>query len=190
MSRFGRGPNGRALKADGTERKARVTLTPEEKIAQIAELEKKAYAGIGRKILASAEGFDGFISGLGTFKRWVKECKSFSDEDKRAARRAYYQAQIDAIDAKGEIAEDWLPGAEEAMEVISSLYSSLGEGYQALVKDGQANPENIAAMIAANLGDPVKEIVESANDPDNDPYQDYRRGAADNEEGAEDNDSL
>ena len=190
MAIHGYGPNGRALKKDGTERKARKTLSPAEKIAQIQEMERRAYGSIGRKILAAADTFRAFNSGLATFKKWVRDCRAYSDAEKREARRAYFQAQIDAIDAKGEIAENWLPGADSAIKVISDLHSSIGEGYQALVKDGNATPENIAAMISEHLSDEVRQIVESANDPDSDPYADYRRGSNSDENSDEDSDTL
>lgn len=189
-ARFGRGPNGRALKADGTERKARATLSPEEKMAQIEQLERNMYAGIGRKILAAAPNMGAFVSGLGTFKRWVRECVSFSDAEKRTARRAYYQAQIDAIDAKGVIADTFLPDSAAAIETINGLYSAIGEGYQTLSKAKNITEETVGAMIADLISEDVREIVEDSNDPDNDPYADYRRGASDEDTTDEDSDTL
>jgi hypothetical protein len=187
-ARYGYGPNGRALKKDGTERKARRTLSPEEKILQLAEMEKKAYSGIGRKVLDGADSLSGFNSGLAIFKGWVREAKSVADVDKREARRAYLQAQIDALDSKGAIAEDFLPGAADAIESVNGLYARIGKGYQALVNSGDATPENVAEMIRENISEDVRDIVESANDPDNDPFRDYRRGSE--SEDTDDDDSL
>jgi hypothetical protein len=187
-ARYGYGPNGRALKKDGTERAARRTLSPEEKIAQLAEMEAKAYGGIGKKILSGSEDMSGFNSGLAIFKGWVREARAVADEDKREARRAYLQAQIDALDSKGAVAAEFLPGAGEAIEVVNGLYSRIGKGYQALVNSGEATPDNVAAMIREQISDDVLEIVESANDPDSDPFGEFRRGAG--EEDTEEDDTL
>jgi len=189
-TKFGRGPNGRALRKDGQERKARRTLSPEEKIAQLREMEARAYAGIGRKILESAENMAGFTSGLAIFKRWVRECKSVGDAEKREARRAYYQRQIEMLDAKGEAAENFLPDAEDAIAVINGLYSRIGENYQTLVKSGEATPDNIAAIIAGEIDADVRDIVESANDPQNDPLREFRRDSEDDSQNSEDDDTL
>lgn len=186
--KFGRGPNGRALKKDGTERKARRTLTPEEQIAQLAEMEKKTYSSIGKRVLAGCEDMSGFNSGLAIFKGWVREARAVADEDKREARRAYLQAQIDALDSKGEIAAEFLPGAADAIDAVNGLYSRIGKGYQSLVNSKDATPENVAAMIRENISDDVRDIVESANDPDSDPFGEYRRGAQ--SEDSDDDDTL
>jgi hypothetical protein len=187
----GRDPvTGRAFKADGTVRKERRTLTPEEKIAQIREIEKRAFSTIGQKILSAAGKFSGFVTGLGIFRAWIREARSYGDAEKRAAKRAYYQRMIDTLDAKGEIANNFLPSAADAISTVDGLYSRIGEGYQALVKSGQATPENIEALISENIGDDVREIVESANDPDNDPFGDYRRDAEPNVTATEDSDTL
>ena len=189
-SRYGYGPNGRALKKDGTERKARRTLTPEETIAQLAEAEARAYAGIGRKILTAADSLSGFNSGLAIFKRWVNECKSVASEDKREARRAYLQAQIDMLDSKGAVAESFLPGAQDAIEVINGLYSRIGREYQALVKSGDTSPASVAEMIRGEISDDVLEIVESANNPETDPLRDFRRDSGEEDTDGEDSDTL
>jgi hypothetical protein len=186
--KFGYGPNGRALKKDGTERKARRTLSPEEKIAQLAEMEKKAFSGIGRKVLSGSEDLAGFNSGLDIFKGWVREARTVADAEKREARRTYLQSQIDALDSKGAIAEDFLPGASDAIDAVNGLYSRIGKGYQTLVKSGNATPENVSAMIRENISDDVRDIVESANDPENDPFRDSRKDSE--SESSEDDDTL
>ena len=189
-ARYGYGPNGRALKKDGTERKARRTLTAEETIAQLVEAEARAYSGIGRKILAGSDTLAGFNSGLSIFKGWVNEAKSVSDEDKRNSRRAYLEAQIAALDSKGEIAEEFLPGAAAAIDTINGLYSRIGREYQGLIRDGLNTPENVSDMISAQITPEVRAIVEDANSPDNDPFHDFRRGSNSEADDSADDDTL
>ena len=186
MAIHGYGPNGRALKKDGTERKARTKLTVAEKMAKAQEMVRNAYASAGRDILVKCD--SALNEGLAKIKGWAREATSFSTEEKRAAKRAFYEAKIAEIDAKGEIAEGWLPGISDALETISNLYSAIGEGFENLGPG--ATDEDIREMITDLVSEDVREIIESGNNPDADPYADYRRGAREEDTSGEDNDTL
>lgn len=186
-TKYGRGPNGRALKKDGTERKARSNFTAAEKARQIREMTLKANATIGKKVLASAEGISQFTDGLAIFRKWVSDCKAVGTPEKREARRAYLQAQIDALEEKGAVAEEFLPGAEAAIEAIESLHADIGSAYVELMDAGAVTEDSVSEILQNVISDEVKQIVESANDPENDPLRKFRRGS-DSE--SEDSDTL
>ena len=131
---YGRGPNGRAIRKDGTERKERRTLTPAERLAQLSQATINARASIGRTVFATLPDMGKFVSGIGTFRRWIRDARSYATEDARNARRAYFQRQLDTIDAKGEAADTWLPGADKAISTISGLYQNIGEAFEVLPK--------------------------------------------------------
>lgn len=186
-TKFGRGPNGRALKKDGTERKARRNLSPAEKARQIREMTQKANATIGKKVLADADGISEFSEGLAIFRKWVSDCKAVGTPEKRAAKRAYYEAQIAALEDKGAAAEAFLPKAEAAIEAIESLHTKIGEAYLSLMDEGNVTPEAVSEIIQSVISEDIKAVVESANDPENDPLRNFRRGS-DSE--SEDSDTL
>jgi hypothetical protein len=190
---FGRGPNGRALRRDGTERKERRTLTAAERISQLAAQTEAAHASIGRSIFNKLPGMSAFVSGIGTFRRWIRDARAYSTEEARAARRAYFQRQLDIIDAKGEAAEAWLPNSEKVAETISGLYRNIGNGIEAFIAKHERVPNDAEAseIISKYLSDDVKELVEKANDPANDVFVGFRRGDDDGtEDTEEDADTL
>ena len=92
---YGRGPNGRAIRKDGTERKERRTLTTAERLAQIAQQTINARAAIGRAIFNALPGMTRFVSGIGTFRRWIRDARSYASADARKARREYFQRMLD-----------------------------------------------------------------------------------------------
>lgn len=174
---FGRGPNGRALKRDGTERKARITLSPAERLAKIAEDNQKAYASLGRKILSDVPGMAAFLSGLGTFRKWLRDARAYSTEDARNSRRAYFEAQLRMIDEKGERAVSWLPNAEKAEKALSNFAASIGKEIMEATQKGETlSVEFLQGVISSHLSDDVREIVESGNDPEQDVFHGLRRG--------------
>jgi len=176
---YGRGPNGRAIRKDGTERKERRTLTPAERLAQLSQATINARASIGRTVFATLPDMGKFVSGIGTFRRWIRDARSYATEDARNARRAYFQRQLDTIDAKGEAADTWLPGADKAISTISGLYQNIGEAFEAFIlKNGrEPNPAEGSEIVNRYLSPDVRQVVEDANDPDNDPFHDFRRDA-------------
>jgi len=176
---YGRGPNGRAIRKDGTERKERRTLTPAERLAQLSQATINARASIGRTVFATLPDMGKFVSGIGTFRRWIRDARSYATEDARNARRAYFQRQLDTIDAKGEAADTWLPGADKAISTISGLYQNIGEAFEAFIlKNGrEPNPVEGSEIVNRYLSPDVRQVVEDANDPDNDPFHDFRRDA-------------
>lgn len=189
---FGRGPNGRALRKDGTERKERKNLSPLERIEAVKEIARKAYASIGRGIFGKMKGLQKFVSGIGTFRRWIREAQAFSTEEKRAERRAYHERQIALIDEKGRRAAAWLPGAEKAKNAISGLYASIGEAMENFVKENGRAPtdEEVSNIVGTFLSDDIRKIVEDANDPANDVFVGLRRGDDVEESNYDDNDTL
>jgi hypothetical protein len=187
---FGRGANGRALRKDGTERKERRTLTAAERLAQLQEQTLSAHASIGRSVFGTLPGMTAFVSGIGTFRRWIRDARSYATEKVRAERRAYFQSQIDLIDAKGERAEVWLPKADKAVAVISGLYQNIGTAIQAFIAKNGREPTSAEceSFVTQYLSEDVKKVVEDANNPDNDVFAGLRRGDTDDD--TEDNDTL
>lgn len=186
---YGRGPNGRAIRKDGTERKERRVLTPAERIAQLAAAAISTHTSIGRATFGTLPGMSKFVSGIGTFKRWMRDARSYATEDARNARRAYFQRQLDTIDAKGDAAESWLPGADSAVATISGLYQNIGKDVEDFVRKNGREPNATEgeAIVSRYLSPEVRKVVEDANDPDNDPFHDFRRDA--DTEDAEDTDA-
>lgn len=175
----GRGPNGRALKSDGTERKARTTLSKEERLAKMNAQKKSLMATIGRDILAAAGNeMAAFVSGIANFRRYVREARAYATEESRAARRAYFEAQIALIEAKGAAAEKYLKGAEKAAQAISDLMENIGEEVYAFNEDTGRMPggKEITDMISSHISAEVRKIVEEANDPAKDVFHGLRRG--------------
>lgn len=184
---LGRGANGRALRKDGTERKERRTLTAAERLAQLAAQTNAARASIGRSIFRALPGMSDFVSGIGTFRRWIRDARAYSTEEARNVRRAYFQRQLDLIDAKGAAAESWLPGADKAAGTISGLYQNIGTDIEAFVKANGREPSATEAegMVSKYLSEDVRKIVEDANNPENDVFAGFRR-----DDGADDSDDA
>lgn len=175
----GRGPNGRALKSDGTERKPRATYSGAERLAILAAQRKAAMANIGREILSAAGNeMAAFVSGIANFRRYVREARAYATEDSRAARRAYFEAQIALIEAKGKAAEKYLDGAEKASEGITRLMENIGADVSAFTeKNGRMpNGKEVNEMISAHISSDLRKIVEEANDPAKDVFHGLRRG--------------
>jgi hypothetical protein len=175
---FGRGENGRALRKDGTERKARVVLSPAERLLKAQEDRLAAYASVGKNVFAEVKGLENFVSGIGIFRRWHREARAYATEDARNARREYFQRQLEMIEEKGTRAENWLPSAENAAGIISDLYSKIGKDVESFVTDNKRMPNDaeITAIVSKYLTEDVKEVVEGANDPDNDVFAGLRAG--------------
>lgn len=189
---YGRGANGRALRKDGTERKERRTLTPAERIAALADAQKKVNASIGRSIFGSIPGMAKFVSGIGTFRRWIRDARSYATAEARAVRREYYQRMLDTIDAKGAAAEAWLPKAEKAVSLISGLYQNIGQEITAFMDKNGREPtaEETEEFVTKYLSDDVRKIVEDSNNPENDVFHGFRRGDSDGAEDTEDDETL
>jgi hypothetical protein len=180
------------LKKDGTERKERKTLSAAEQLAQLAERANSARASIGRKIFSALPGMTRFVSGIGTFRRWIRDARSYATDAARAVRRAYYQRMLDTIDAKGKAAESWLPNAEKAVGTISSLYQNIGAAIEAfMLKNGrEPSADESEAIVSQYLSDDVRKIVEDANDPANDVFHGFRRDDVTEDTAEDDDDTL
>lgn len=183
--KYGTDPvTGRALNKDGTVRKKRRKLSPAEKAAQARRAVVDAAKSLGRDALREVKSLAGFLSGIGTFRKWTKDAVSFSTPEKRAAKRAYYEAQIAAIESKGEAAEAWLPDTDAVDTALATFESDVGEAIMAFIDDNGRAPDDseAEAIVREFLNDDVKELVEGCADPDNDPFRDYRRGATDTDD--------
>lgn len=175
----GRGPNGRALKKDGTERKARVSLSGSERLQKLEAQKLAMMANFGREIL-SAAGSDmaAFSSGIATFRGYVREARAYATAENRAARRAYFEAQIALIEAKGKAAEKYLKDTEKAAKAISSLTENIGMDVAAFMENNGRMPDGkeISEMISKHISSDIRKIVEGANDPAKDVFRGLRRG--------------
>lgn len=192
-ARFGRGSDGRAFKADGTLRKARRTLTTAEKMVALAAMAAGAFAGIGRSVMRALTGFATFRATVGTFRKWVRDAKAYGTPEAIAARKAYFLNMAAKCDAKGRAAAKFLPGAAAAISAIDGLYGNIGKALAEFrEKHGRdANPAECEAIVAGLLTPDVRALVESAGDPANDPFAEFRRDAADADlSPAEDEDTL
>ena len=189
--KFGTDPvTGRALNRDGTVRKQRTTLTAAEKAAKAREAVLSAAKSLGRDAIKSVNSLAGFLSGIGTFRKWAKDAVAYSTEEKRAAKRTYFEAQIAAIEGKGAAAEAWLPTAESALSGLSSFEADVGDAVMAFMEENgrEPNADEAEAIVRDFLSDEVRTLVEGCADPDSDPFRDYRRGATSDD--TEDNDTL
>lgn len=190
--KYGTDPvTGRALNKDGTVRKVRTKLSAAEKAAQARMAVINAAKSLGRDAIKEVESLSAFISGIGTFRKWGKDAVAYSTPEKRAAKRAYFEAQIAAIEDKGQAAEAWLPSAERALNALATFEAEVGEAIMAYIeKHNGAAPsaDDAEAIVRSFLSDDVRELVEGCSDPDNDPFRDYRRGATDDAD--DDNDAL
>jgi len=174
-ARYGYGPNGRALKKDGTERKARTTLSPAEQMEKMQEQFAKVYGKVGKALISECENLSDFNSGIATFQKQVRECKAIGTPEKREARKAYYLEQISLLDSKGAAAEEFLPKAEQVSLALASLYSDIGKEYQELQKAGEVSPEETEEMIVSEISEEMMEMVTEANNPEADPLKEFRR---------------
>jgi hypothetical protein len=188
----GRDPDtGRALRKDGKPRRKRRTLSPTERILQLQEQQRTARANIGRTVLKGLVSLSDFMSGIGTFRRWLRDARSYATPEKREARSAYFQRMLDTVEAKGEAAVIWLPGAEQAEGVIGTLFEAIGTDIEAYLMEHGVEPDSdtVEGIVRKYLTDEILTVVESANDPENDPFAVYRRGADSDDEDSDD-DSL
>lgn len=189
--KYGTDPKtGRALNKDGTVRKARTKLTAAQKAAKAREAVVNASKSLGREAVRSVELLALFVASIGTFRKWSKDAVSFSTPEKRAAKRAWYEAQLAAIDAKGEAAEAWLPSAESAIRELEAFEANVGEDVMAFIEaNGRApDPAESEAMVRKHLSDDVRSLVEGAADPANDPFAAFRRSAVEPDEDADGDD--
>jgi predicted nucleic acid-binding Zn-ribbon protein len=174
-ARYGYGPNGRALKKDGTERKERTTKTIKEKMAEIKAQKARVYGQAGKAIVSETEGFEEFSEGLSRIKARISEARRYSTAEKRENIRARLQAEIDSLESKGEIAAEYLAQAEDTIDTLDNLYSEIGER----VMDGG---EDAADVMDELISEEVSEIVEDANNPDSDPFANFKANANEDEE--------
>jgi len=173
----GRGPNGRALNKDGTERAERTTLTPAQKAMKARQAVIDANKSIGRDILKADKASEPILATVGLVKKWNRECAEYATPEKRAAKAAYFQRQIDNIEGKGEASEAYLGTSD--LSALDTLETSVGEAAMVYMDDhGCEMPVDEAATLCASLiSDEIRVTLEAAADPANDPFVDFRRNA-------------
>ncbi len=192
-ARFGREPaSGLAYKADGSTRKARVTLDIAGRLAKLQEMAQAGQASIGRAILKASDGLASLRGAVGTFRKWVRDAKAYATPEACAERRAYHERMIASIDAKHEVASKWLPKSIAAVEAVDGLYAKMGTAYAEFQKaNGRApNAEETERIVATTVPANIRKTIEGASDPANDPFAQFRRDAAEpfSPEDAEDDD--
>ena len=187
--RNGRGPNGRALNKDGTERKARTKRTEAEIVQKLAEDRIAAHAAIGRSKLATAGGpIAALLLAMTTFRKWVREVTKFSTPEGLAAIREYHEAALAAIDAKAEIAQAWLPDSQATLSMLDDLPVKVGRAFERYQEDNGTFPddEEMAAVIEGLMEGYDTSAIEARTGPDADPFAAFRRKAKDSDETVED----
>ena len=190
---FGRDPDtGRAYKRNGTVRKSRTVKTPEEQLTDLAAAEKRAEAGMGRKILASMGRYSGFLGAFGKFRSWVTECKSHATPEAIAKRREALEQQLADLEAKQEAAQAFLAEQGEAIAQANGVFANVGRGYIAFNRaNGRApNAEEGEAIVSNVVDAEAVEAVERSSDPANDPFIAFRRDAPSVETNDDDDDTL
>lgn len=190
-ARFGRDPaTSLAYKSDGTTRSARRTFSPTEQMARIEDQRAMAQANIGRSIVKGLSPLAAFRAVAGTFRKWVRDAKSYGTPEAITERRRYYQAMLDAIDGKAKAAAGWLPGAAVAVDALSDLYEKVGAEFMAFHAKNKREPneKEAEAIVGKFLTADVRKVVEGAADPSNDPFGPFRKDAAEPEAPGEDED--
>lgn len=185
-ARFGRDTaTGLAFKADGTTRKARVTLTPAQRMAALAKMAASAMASIGRSVLKAVPRFSTLRDNVATFRKWVRDVKGYSTPEAVAERRGYYQRMLDAIDAKAKVAGPWLAKAGAAVAKVNDLHAAIGRKVTTFSEENgrDPTPEEVETMVADAIDPASLAIIEGAADPANDPFATFRRDAADPDTG-------
>ena len=190
-TQYGCDPEGRAYNKDGTLRKSREAKSPAEQLQAIADAERRAHAGMGRKVLATVPTMAAFLKSFGTFRRWVREAKAATDVE---ARRAYYQRMLDTVDAKADAGQTFLDNMGNAVEQANGVFAKVGAAYAAWFKANGAAPEgdDLAGIIADAVDADAVARVASASDPANDPFAEYRRDTSPeaSDDADEDDDTL
>lgn len=193
-ARYGRDPaTGLAYKRDGTPRKKRTTLDTAAQIAKLQEQEASAMRSIGKKTAKAVTSLEGFLAGLSTFNRWRRDCAAYGTPEAVAARKEYFQRQLELCDEKAERAEAWLPGADEAIAATGTFYEDVGRAMAEAVKANDGQPlsaEEAEALVRAHLSDEVRDLVAGAANPENDPFAGLRRGDLTESDEDEDEDEL
>jgi hypothetical protein len=178
--RFGRDADtGLAFKADGTTRQKRRTFTMAEQMLRLKAQATKAMGGIGRSVLKTLPSLGAFRGSVGTFRKWVRDCRAYSTPEACEARKAYFLRMAAAVDAKHAVAVKWLPGADKAARSIDSLYAGIGSAVADFreANGRDATTDETEALAGELLTADVRAMVEGASDPTNDPFASFRRSA-------------
>jgi len=192
-ARYGRcDETGRAFKADGTVRKARMVQSPEQQLADLALAEQRAQAGMGRKVMQGMGRFARFLAAFGQFRSWVREAKAHGSDEATAKRRAALEQQLADLDAKQDAAVAFLDAQGDAIDEANGVFARVGAAYIAFSKaNGRApNADEGEALVAEAIDAEAIEAVESAADPANDPFAAFRRNAEAEQASDEDDDTL
>jgi hypothetical protein len=170
------GPNGRALKKDGTERKARTVLTPFQKAARRREQRKTEMRGIGRGILKGDEASAALLDNVGTARSQARQANVYLtdgaiDPAKVAAKVAYHERQVAIQQQKAELAQEWAERGGADLTALESLEEAVGEEIFAFMEDGdEPTAEEVAEICARHFGPEVVAALAAAGDPSNAPF--------------------
>lgn len=188
---WGRDPEtGRAYTKSGKVRKARTAKDETAMLADLAERERKAQATIGRKVLAGYGRFSRFMDAFGKYRAWVREARQYATDEAIEAKRAALEQAIADLEAKQEAAQAFLAEQGDAIAQANTVFASVGAAYIDYAKsNGGRSPDEDEAvnLIADAIDADAIEAVESATDPEADPFLAFRRNAPESEdEGDED----
>jgi len=185
-----RGPNGRALNKDGTERKARTTLSPAEKAAKARKAVRDAAKSMGADAIKHVDSLATFRGGIATVRGYLRTAAEYSTPEKCAAKRAYFERMADMVDAKGEAARSYLDGAKDTVKSLETFEAAVGNDIMEYIDENEYEPDasESEAIVREHLSADVVSFVEGAADPELDPFLNFRR-AKDTDDG-EDSDTL
>lgn len=188
--RYGRCPTTQlAYKRDGSLRKKRVTRSPLERLAVLAEQERAMHRTEGRKALRAVPTLRPLANALAAFVRRFREARAYATPEAVERRRAYYAAMLAACDGKAEAAGRWLPKASKVREEVGSLYADLGRALTShlVAKGREPTPEEVAAMVEQAVPQESRDFLLDAAGEAGDPFAPWRRAdLTESDEGPDD----
>ena len=180
-ARFGRDPvTGRAYKADGTVRKARVERTGAERLAALKGAEAAAVAQMGREVAEAVPALAPLAEAVATVRARVREARAYATPEARAERAAHYRAMLEAVEAKGRAAALYLGKVGDALAASEGLYAAIG----AAVTGGATDPAAVLAAADKALPSKARKALMDAAAPNADPFAAFRRDAGEGDAGA------
>jgi hypothetical protein len=190
---WGRDPDsGRAYTKAGTVRKARTAKDETAMLADLAERERKAQATIGRKVLTGHARFVSFMAAFAMFRAWVREARQYATDEAIEAKRVALEQAILDLNARQTAAQTFLAAQGDAIAQANGVFSSVGSAFIQHTKDAGSPPneEQASAIIGKAINAKAIKAVESAANPDADPFKTFRRNQVESEESDDDGDTL
>jgi len=187
---WGRDPDtGLAYTKSGKPRKKRTVKDETAMLADLAERERKQASTIGRKVLSNQGRFTAFMDSFGKYRAWVREARQYATDEAIAAKREALEQAIADLESRQGAAQDFLADQGEAIAQANEVFAAVGRAYikYAKANGGKAPDEDEAtAILAECIDEATIAAVESATDPESDPFLAFRRNQPEQDNGDED----